>query len=502
MKLMAWFRDAPIKRKLLWIGLLIPAFALLLVSLIQTTLGFVEWRNHMVSDLTTYARVIGVNAAPAMLFDDRKAAAETLSTLTTKPDIVHAVLYDKRGNEFAIYRGALHQPGAMPHLEPGQHLFTFDTLSVAIPIRFNNDTLGIIYLESDLWNMYVDFLFDMTLTFIVVLSILSAVALLFARLQKTIVAPITDMADVMRDVITKQDFAVRVKPQGKDEAGMLAHTFNIMLEHLQLRDIKLQEANRLLAQMNNELETKVQERTQQLLKAQDELVRNEKLAVLGQIAGSVGHELRNPLGVMSNAVYFLQTVLADADDSVKEYLEIIKGEIAGSERIVSDLLDSVRTKPPRPEIVGVRELLEKTLGKCAVPSSITVKLDIPATLSPLRVDPQQIHQVFRNLIGNGIEAMPEGGTLEIQASEDAQAGIITISVRDSGTGIAPEVLAKLFQPLVTTKARGIGLGLVVVKRLTEANGGSVEVQSELGKGTTFSVALPGGDSPAKPTALM
>jgi signal transduction histidine kinase len=493
MNLMGWFRDAPIKRKLLWIGLLIPACALLLAGLIQTTLDFVEWRGRMVSDLKTYAKVIGVNAAPAMLFDDRKAAAETLSTLSAKPDIVHAAIYDTRGDEFAVYKDARHPPGAMPHLESGQHLFTLDTLFIAVPIRFDNDTLGVVYLESDLWGLYADFLFDMALTFIVVLSVLTAVAFLFERLQKTIVAPILDMADVMHEVTTKQDFAVRVKPQGKDETGMLARTFNIMLEHLQQRDAKLQEANQKLAQMNDELEGKVQERTQQLLQAQDELVRNEKLAVLGQIAGSVGHELRNPLGVMSNAVYFLQTVLADAEDNVKEYLGIIKSEIAGSERIVSDLLDSVRTKPPHSEIVGVRELLEKTLGKCAVPSIVTVKLDIPATVSKLRVDPLQIHQVFRNLISNGIEAMPKGGALEIRAGEDAPAKTITISVKDSGSGIAPEALSKLFQPLFTTKARGIGLGLVVVKNLTQANGGAVQVASEVGKGTVFHITLPAAD---------
>ncbi|MGA9045515.1 histidine kinase dimerization/phospho-acceptor domain-containing protein, partial [Sulfuricurvum sp.] len=90
-----------------------------------------------------------------------------------------------------------------------------------------------------------------------------------------------------------------------------------------------------------------------LRRIEEELVRKEKLSVLGQVAGSVGHELRNPLGVMSNAVYFLQTVLPDVDESVKEYLDIIKSEITGSERIVSDLLDSVRTKPPQPEAVGV-----------------------------------------------------------------------------------------------------------------------------------------------------
>jgi PAS domain S-box-containing protein len=245
-----------------------------------------------------------------------------------------------------------------------------------------------------------------------------------------------------------------------------------------------------IRKLNEELEAKVQKRTKQLLEAQEELVRNEKLAVLGQVAGSVGHELRNPLGVMSNAVYFLQTVLSDADETTKEYLNIIKDEIAGSERIVSDLLDSVRTKPPQIQTVGITELIEQTLRKYIVPSSVTVKLDIPATLPPLRVDAMQIQQVLRNLISNGVEAMPEGGTLEIRAVENKQDRTVTVSVRDSGIGMAPEVLPKLFQPLFTTKARGIGLGLVVVKNLTQANGGSVKVESEVGKGSVFSVILP------------
>jgi len=243
-------------------------------------------------------------------------------------------------------------------------------------------------------------------------------------------------------------------------------------------------------QLNKELELKVRERTQQLLQAQEELVRNEKLAVLGQVAGSVGHELRNPLGVMSNAVYFLQTVLSNADETIREYLNIIKTEIAGSERIVSDLLDSVRTKPPHAEVVGIAELIAQTLNKLAIPPSVAVKLDVPQTLPPLQVDAPQIHQVLRNLISNGIEAMPEGGTLQISATPDEGMQKVTLRVRDSGTGMTPEQMGKLFQPLFTTKARGIGLGLVVVKNLTEANGGKVEVQSEPGKGAEFRVTLP------------
>jgi signal transduction histidine kinase len=236
------------------------------------------------------------------------------------------------------------------------------------------------------------------------------------------------------------------------------------------------------------------ESAKQLLAAQEDLVRKEKLATLGQIAGSVGHELRNPLGVMNNAVYFLQTVLSDADETTKEYLDIIREEIAASERIVSDLLDSVRTKPPRPEAVGVAELIGQTLNKLTLPATVTVKLDIPQTLSPLQVDAQQIQQVFRNLISNGVEAMPEGGELEIRAVENKPEGQVVISVRDTGTGIAPQDMARLFQPLFTTKARGIGLGLVVVKNLTEANGGTLAVQSEIGQGTTFTVALPAARS--------
>lgn len=245
-----------------------------------------------------------------------------------------------------------------------------------------------------------------------------------------------------------------------------------------------------IRKLNEELETKVKERTKQLLAAQDELLRKEKLAVLGQVAGSVGHELRNPLGVMNNAVYFLQTVLSEADETTREYLNIIKEEVAVSERIVSDLLDSVRTKPPRPEAVGLRELLEQTLRKISVPASVSVKLETPENLPPLQVDAQQIHQVFRNLVSNGVEAMPDGGTLEISAVENTPGGSVTVTVRDSGIGMTSEQMEMIFQPLFTTKARGIGLGLVVVKNLTQANGGTVKVESEAGRGTVFTVTLP------------
>ncbi len=241
--------------------------------------------------------------------------------------------------------------------------------------------------------------------------------------------------------------------------------------------------------LSEELELKVQERTQQLLAAQEALVRKEKLALLGQVADTVGHELRNPLGVMNNAVYFLQASLTDADETTREYLGIIKAEIGEAERIVSDLLDAVRTKPPHPAMVELTDAVGQTLHKCEVPSSVMVRVEIPDALPELKTDPMHLHQVLWNLITNAVEAMPRGGTLTIAARGD-RPGHVSVSVRDTGAGIAPEDLTSLFQPLYTTKARRVGLGLVVVKNLTEANGGKVEVQSEPGKGATFTVTLP------------
>jgi len=264
-----------------------------------------------------------------------------------------------------------------------------------------------------------------------------------------------------------------------------------------LRDITARvTAEEKIKSMNEELELKVEERTQELLAAQEELVRREKLAVLGQVADNVGHELRNPLGVMSNAVYFLQTVLVDGNETTREYLGIIEDEIAAADRIVGDLLDSVRTKPPQPHITNSGELLDQVMTRCKMAPSVKVRLEITKMLPSIVVDPVQMEQVFRNLIANALDAMPEGGELEIRA-EEKENRMVAIRVRDSGIGMTAEQKEKLFQPLYTTKARHVGLGLMVVKNLTAANNGTVEVESEPGKGTAFTVSLPTKAGPSE-----
>jgi len=261
MRPMTWFRDAPIKRKLLLIGLLTSGIALLFFSLILTAMDIVEWRDRTVGDLTTYAKVIGTNAAPAMLFKDSNNATETLSALSANQNIVHAALYDREGKEFAIYIDPAHSPQPLPYPVTGDYLLTFDSMIISNPVYFKNELLGSITLESDLRGLYTGVLRRVGLIFLAAFGVFLLAAFLFARLQKAIVTPIMNIAEVMQDVIAKQNFAARVATHGKDEAGMLAGTFNTMLEYIQLRDAEL-------AKHREHLEQEVAQRTARLTEAQ------------------------------------------------------------------------------------------------------------------------------------------------------------------------------------------------------------------------------------------
>lgn len=263
------------------------------------------------------------------------------------------------------------------------------------------------------------------------------------------------------------------------------------------------QAEQEIRRLNEGLEQKVEERTRELMEAQGELLRREKLSMLGMVAANVGNELRNPLGVMNNAVFFLESQLTDAEESVKEYLEIIRQEIAGSQRILSDFIDFFCAKPPRVKDVPVDELIQRSLAGCVVPENVMVCVELPERLPAVKVDPSQMQQVFQNLITNAVQAMPEGGALLVsvrmrgtidespqQNSKQETGNFIEICITDSGAGISPKNRDQIFQPLFSTKSRGIGLGLSISRDLTEANGGRIEVTSEVGKGTTFTVVLP------------
>jgi PAS domain S-box-containing protein len=215
----------------------------------------------------------------------------------------------------------------------------------------------------------------------------------------------------------------------------------------------------------------------------------EKLAVLGQLAGGVGHELRNPLGAIKNAVYFLNIALEEPDPEIKETVDLLMKEVKTSERIISSLLDFAGAKPPIRHKTDLNKIVQEELSRNAVPENIKVVSQMEEKLPAILADPDQISQIFSNIILNAIQAMPLGGKLIVRSkSENPQQ--VTISFTDKGEGIPRENLKKLFEPLFTTKAKGIGLGLAVTKILVEGHGGTIEVDSEVNKGSKFSVRMP------------
>ena len=241
--------------------------------------------------------------------------------------------------------------------------------------------------------------------------------------------------------------------------------------------------------LHQQLEHTVAERTRELQEAQESLVRREKLALLGHLASGVGHEIRNPLGVMNNAVYYLEAVLPDASAEVREYLGILRHQIGLSAKIVNDMLDFSRTTPAHRQPVSLDRIAEEQLKRIDL-DGIQVRRDFPAGLPLAQVDPVHAGQVIMNLLTNATQAMEaRGGTLELRARAGTN-GVVRLEVSDTGPGIPPDIVGKIFEPLFTTKARGIGLGLAVSRSLAQANGGELTVSSESGRGATFTLVLP------------
>jgi len=234
---------------------------------------------------------------------------------------------------------------------------------------------------------------------------------------------------------------------------------------------------------------KLDELVEELREAQEELISKQKLAIIGQLAGGVGHDLRNPIGSIKNAVYFLKMVIEDPEPDLKKTLEILEKEVTASEKIINSLLDFTHTKLPSLRNVKVNEVIKKTISKISVPEDIKIVRQLEKTFPTILADPDQLDRIFVNIILNAIQAMPEGGQLTVK-SEALSQEWVAISFSDTGMGIAEENMGKLFEPLFTTKSKGIGLGLAISKNFVEAHGGTIEVQSEIEKGTTFTIKLP------------
>jgi len=353
------------------------------------------------------------------------------------------------------------------------------------PIRdLGGRIIGMLYVGM-LEKPYIDLRNRVMLTFtgIAGLCVIVLLIILFFT-TSSITNPLRRMVLATKK-IAQGDLNHRVDIDVHDEVGQLAQSFNVMTENLK-------SANENLVQWAKTLEKRVEERTRELRQMQTHLIQSEKLASLGKMAAGVAHEINNPLtSILLNTHLMLEKI--DKKQAFYENLSLIAEETARCTQIVKGLLEFARQNPPQKAFVQINELIERTsqlLENQASFQNIKIIKELDPALPPIRLDKNKIQQVFWNLMLNACDAMPKGGQLVIssQLSEDHR--FIEVRFIDSGVGIPKENLPKLFDPFFTTKTSGTGLGLAVTYGIIEQHEGKIDVQSEVGVGTVFTLSFP------------
>jgi signal transduction histidine kinase len=214
--------------------------------------------------------------------------------------------------------------------------------------------------------------------------------------------------------------------------------------------------------------------------------RTERLATFGQLVGSIGHELRNPLGVMETSLYILRSRVG-ADERALKHVERIAQQLTIANSIISDLLDMIRDRPIKAEQVSLDKVVDAAAAQVRHPDGVRVEISGVQGLPELAGDASALRQVFVNLIDNAVHACGETGLVRVEGA--AEGGLAVVAVEDSGPGVDEGTRRRLFEPLITTKQKGIGLGLALVKRLVERQRGTVAYEPR-GPGARFVVRLP------------
>lgn len=471
---------------------LIMLTCILLSLVISVTAGFFYNRSEnyraTLEELSVLAKVIADRTSAAVVFNDPQLAEENLDALSARATILGACAFNEAGDLVAAYRrasasgiceaalgwDAVHQYPGYIHIVTG--------------ILLDGSRVGEIHIRSDLTELHdrLDRIFMFAA--LVALAVTVVVLWISRRLQGWVAQPLLDLSERAHRVARDQDYSVRANKTAEDELGVLVDAFNGMLETIETQ-------SRTLMDTNIQLEQRVSERTTELRDAQANLLRQERLATLGQLTGTVSHELRNPLGTIQASIDVLRSRLENCPDDLERTLDRITRNIHRCENIINELLDYSCGARPHLQPVLIRPWLQDIIDNYQAHPDVNIDLTVQDDLL-CDMDPERMQRAVINVIDNAIHALTESdrpkavGMPRIVLNAGAEQDRLCIRIEDNGPGIPDKVMERIFEPLFSTRAFGVGLGLAIVQQILEMHGGEVTVSSQEQAGTRVELRLP------------